>query len=465
MKKIKFFKQFSVFFLIVGALTVMGFGCKGITAEQQQATKPVSLEYWTVYDDVDALNAQIVKYRAERPYLTVNLRQLRSDELYSRLVEALAEDKGPDIISVQARDLRAFQSKLAPMLPSVSDTIVRTQKNIVGQVETIITTQAVALPTVFQIDREFVQTVKKDAIIGGKIYCLPLSLDTMAIYYNKDLLDRSDVAEPPTTWEQFQEAVRKIVKLDKDKTRILQAGAALGTGNNIANADDILYILFKQSGVDFISSNNRAVFNTAAAGGAAAASVMDFYTDFANPARDTYTWNEGMDDSLDSFVKGETAFYFGYSFNNSQIKARAPQLNYGILPMLQLDPEKSVNVANYWLQCVVAKSGKQNEAWGLLNYLTRSSATEEYLTQTKRPTALRNLVNKQKENIELAPFVSQILVADSWYRGGDYAAAAQAIKDMTAEWLNVPLKFEDRVPQWQADVLNRGASKINQTLK
>ena len=455
--------------VICAVLMLSGFGCKGLSKEQQAATKPIDLEYWTVYDDVEELNTQIASYVATRPYLKVTVRQLRADELYDRLTEALSEDKGPDLISVHARDLKKFQSKLASMPPSFVDTTVVNQKNIVGQVETIVNTRPVALPTAFQIDREFLQTVKKDVIIDNKIYGLPLSLDTMAIYYNKDLLDRSQIAEPPITWEQFQDAARKISKFNLETGRLVQSGAALGASGNIIGVDDILYVLFKQSAVDMISRDNRAIFNIAPQGlgsgiESPAMSVMTFYTDFANPTRDTYSWNEIMDDSLESFIQGKTAFFFGYSYHNAQIKSRAPQLNYGILPMIQLDPNNPVNVANYWAQCVVGKSKNQNEAWGLINYLTRSSAAEQYLNNTKRPTALRYLIDKQKEDLDLQPFVSQSLISDNWYRGSNYSAAEQAIKDMIVEWLSVPPNYETRPTQWYQEVLNRTAAKINQTM-
>ncbi len=440
-----------------------------MSKEEVAATKPVELEYWTVYDDVEQLNAAIGKYRAQRPYLTVTVRQLRSDELYSRLTEALSEDQGPDIISVHVRELPRYQSKLSSMPPSYTDTTVITKKNIVNQIETIINTMPVSLPTVYGIDREFLQTVKKDVILDNKIYGLPISLDTMAIYYNKDLLDRSQVAEPPTTWEEFQEAVRKISKINSETGQIVQSGAALGGAGNIVGIDDILYILFKQSGVEMISRDNKAVFNLSPRGISSniespAMSVMNFYTDFANSTRDTYSWNETMAESLEAFAQGRTAFFLGYSYHNAQIKARAPQLNFGILPLLQLDPEKPVNVANYWIQSVVGKSRNQNEAWGLINYLTRSKATEEYLTATKRPTALRSLVNSQKEDIDLSPFVIQLLIADNWYRGNNYDGAVQALKDMVIEWQQIPPNYEDKIPQWHQETLNRAAAKINQTL-
>lgn len=465
------FKNKKILFIIpvISFLVFAGFGCKGVSEEKQAASRAVSLEYWTVYDDVDALNDEIVKYRANRPYLKVNIKQLRSDELYSRLVEALAEDNGPDIISVHTRDLRLMQSKLDPMPAKYNDTIVKNQKNIVGQLETIINTTQVVLPTAYQIDREYVQTVKKDIILDGKIYGLPLSLDTMAIYYNKDLLDRAQIAEPPTTWEEFQDAVRKITKFNTAEGRIIQSGTALGSANNIAGVDDILYILFKQSNIDFISNNQRAVFNVlqknTRASEMPAISVMNFYTDFANATRDTYSWNEGLDNSLESFVQGKVAFFFGYNYHRNQIIARAPQLNFEALPMIQLDFENPVNVANYWVQSVVKKSKHKNEAWGLINYLTRSKAVENYLDASGRPAAKRSLINKQKEDVDLFPFASQLLIADNWYRGQNYSIANQALKEMIVEWTSVPPQYENQIDRWNQEVLNRAASKINQTLR
>ncbi|PIT88625.1 MAG: hypothetical protein COU29_02525 [Candidatus Magasanikbacteria bacterium CG10_big_fil_rev_8_21_14_0_10_36_32] len=464
---IKITKKFYPLFLVVVFLLFSGFGCKGLSQTELQATKSVELEYWTVYDDVDAMQAQINNYRAQRPYLTVTIRQLRADELYPRLIEALAEDKGPDIVSVQAKNIRSFQSKLATMPSSVKDTTITVQKNVVGT-ETIVNTASINLPSVSQIDREYVQTVKKDVIVDNKIYGLPMSLDTMAIYYNKDLLDRSGVPEPPTNWNDFQAAVRKITKYNKETGQLIQSGAALGSSANIENFDDILYILFKQSDVDFIDRNGRVAFHVVPSNLKSSESpstgVMSFYTDFANSARDTYTWNSQMENSLDSFTKGKVAFFFGYSYHNGIIKTRAPQLNYGVTPMIQLNAEKPVNAADYWIQAVVQKSKKQNEAWGLINYLTHSSkAVEEYLTATKRPAAMRSLINKQKEDVDLSPFAGQLLIAENWYRGKNYDGASQALGAMVEEWLNTPITDASRVAQWQQDVLNRAASKVNQT--
>lgn len=46
--------------------------------------------------------------------------------------------------------------------------------------------------------------------ISGGIYGLPMDSGPMALFYNKEVLDRAGVGEPPRTWDDYYEAVRKI---------------------------------------------------------------------------------------------------------------------------------------------------------------------------------------------------------------------------------------------------------------
>lgn len=459
------FKIIINLFLISSILLVSGLGCKGLSKQEKAATKSIALEYWTVNDDVDQIKDLISKYTLSRPYLTVSVRQLTESELYSRLIEALAEDQSPDIISIHNRMLPAFYSKLAVMPSSVTDATVQTIQGKLRK-EAVINMSAQNLPSVWQIDGEYVQVVKKDVIYNGQIYGLPLSVDTMALYYNKDLLDRAGIAQPPKTWNEFQTAVKKITKYDATGKSILQAGTAFGTGSNIEGFDDLLFVLFEQSNVSF-TSNNRMVFNLSSSAGSnpsQAISVMNFYTDFANPSKDTYSWNETMNNSLNDFIAGKVGFFFGYSYHNALIKARAPQLNVRILPLPQLNGDKPVNVANYWVQTVVRKSSHQNEAWGLINHLAHSSATKEYLDKTGRPSALRTYITEQQQKKELEPFVSQLLVAENWYRGKSYGMAKSSLSYMLSQWLKVPAADSGKQLEYWQDLLNHAAAQINQTL-
>ena len=131
--------------------------------------------------------------------------------------------------------------------------------------------------------------------------------------------------------------------------------------------------------------------------------------------------------------------------------------------MLQLNPEQPINVANYWVQSVLDKSKNKNEAWGLLNFLAHSKATKDYLDQSGRPSALRTYIAGQLDNTELYPFVSQVLISDSWYKGKDYDTTVRALGSMAREWL-LPAPQDGQDLRYKQEVLNRAAAKFNQTL-
>lgn len=459
----QFFKKITSFSIIAAILVMLGIGCKGPDPAAELESKKVVLEYWTVYDDVDQLNKLIAEYTAERPYIQVNLKQIPPGEFYSRLVEALAEDRGPDIISVQNRALGSMISKLAPMPGAVDDTLVTQEGGLVGPGQKIQPLTRI-LPTPREIESEYIRAIYRDVVINGQVYGLPLSVDTMAIFYNKDLLDRSGVAQVPTNWNEFRTAVRKITKYDA-KSAVIQSGTALGTGNNISGVDDLLYIFFAQSGTNFVTDSGRPLFQNAGSYEEAPGSanyLLNFYTGFANKTTEEYSWDEAKPPAIDAFTAGSVGFFFGYSYHLPVIKAKAPQLNFGIIPLFQLDPERPVDVVTYWVQAVTLKSKHQGEAWGLIDFLTHSSATKSYLDATGRPTALRAYIDEQKKKSELAPFVNNVLTAKSWYRGQNYDGALQAIQTMVHEWLQ-PVPENVRQGEWKQTILERAAAKIEQT--
>lgn len=455
------FKKITLLSVVLSLMIVTGFGCKGaVTQEQAAAVKKVTLEYWTVYDDVGAINAAVKKFQTYRPYVTINVRQYKPEEIYERLVEALAEDKGPDIVSVPVRQLPFYKSKLATMPSSVKDAIMETKKTATGGTETVISLRTTVLPTVLNIEREFFQTVKKDAVIDGKIYGLPLSLDSLVIYYNKDILDRSGVPEPPKTWEEFQNAVRKTTKFNKDTGKISQSGVALGLAENINNFDDIFYVLLKQSGVT-LGSDGFAW--TGSKNENPLRNVLDFYTDFANPNRDTYSWNAEQEVALERFIKGGSAFFFGYNYHYNLIKSQGANLNFDILPLIQLNAENPVNVTNYSLQGVISKSKNQELAWNFINYLANLNV-KDYLDQTGRPTAKRAFLLEQKNKPELTPFVNDLLIVENWYRGNNYEAAKAALGLLFDDWIKTPVSDREQDAQkWQENAINRAMTKILQT--
>ena len=168
-------------FTILSVLATMGFGCKGLTAEQQAAIKPVTLNYWTVFNDTGQLAKFAEWYKKVRPYVTVNIKQVRVDEFEKMFTNALAEDIAPDVVSINARDIRKYQSKLAEMPADIKVSNVTVKGGQFSQ-QTVVTTETKNMPSAGFVKSSFISTVYNDAVISGKIYGLPIAKDTMAIY-------------------------------------------------------------------------------------------------------------------------------------------------------------------------------------------------------------------------------------------------------------------------------------------
>ncbi len=456
------FKKVFAFSLIASFLLTSGLGCSGVSTEQQASVQPVSLEYWTVFNDVEELRKLATAYSQTRPYVKINIRQVRYEEFDKLFVNALADDVAPDVVSMHTRWLHKYTSRLAPMPAKVQMANVSVQGQL--KKETIITQEELPLPTLRGISTNFVKTVSEDVIIDGNAYGLPLSVDTMGIFYNKDLLDKAGVALPPTTWGELLDIVKKVTKVDAEG-KIVQSAIPMGTGINIDNAADIIALLMMQNGVQ-VAKGQSVLFADGLSDDLEthpAREALRFYTDFARATKEAYTWNDTLGNALDAFIANRTVFYIGYSYDYDRIRAQAPQMNVEVIPLPQLNQGAPVNIANYWIESVVKKSTHQNEAWDFVRFLTTPENIKTYTDATRRPTPLRAQIQAQSEKPELEPFVQGLLTADNWYRGRDVDVANAAMKNLITQYLQ-PYGENQSPQERDAQLISNAASVVQQTM-
>jgi multiple sugar transport system substrate-binding protein len=443
-------------------LMTMGIGCKGLSDEQVRAVRPVTINYWTVYNNVSQLRKFAAEYKARYPHVTVNIRQVRYDEFGELFVNALADDVAPDIISVHNRQVRQY----APRLSTMPAQVQVARMTIEGKYakEQVVTFETHALPSVNTLKSSFVGAVAEDAIINNEIYGIPLAVDTLALYYNKDLLDRAGIAVPPTTWDEFMEAVIQTTKKDSDGA-ILQSGVALGTAENIDNATDILALLMLQNGVNVTQpgyvtfagniSKLRDAHPTLQA--------LRFFTDFSKQTKEVYAWNNTFDTALEAFTNQQSVFYFGFAYDKTRIKARAPQMNVSIVPIPQLRDGNPVNVASYWVESVVDKSKNKDTAWDFIRFISTPNNIKAYTEATNLPSPVRSHLSEQAEDPLMAPFISQILTATNWYYGRDIYTADTALREMI-ETYRTPYPSDIDQTKRDAELINSAAARIYRTL-
>jgi multiple sugar transport system substrate-binding protein len=461
-------KIFLLLFIFIFLIT-SGFGCKMVDKEVQEAMKPITLEYWRVWDGPDAFEEIITAYNQLHPFIKINYKKLRYSEYERELLEAMAEDRGPDILSIHNTWVKKYQNMLAPM----PDTITMAYPVVKGTIkkEVIPELRTKKSLSLGELQNNFVDVVYGDVVypeivekevIGERIYALPLSVDTLAMYYNKDLLNNSGIPETPGYWNTaFQQTVKKLTKQDT-KGNIIQSGVALGGSTNIERYSDILSVLMMQNGTVMLE-DGRVLFHSIPSylkndNIFPGLEALRFYTDFANPAKEVYSWNSEMENSLNLFIQGKLALFFGYAYHLPEIKTGAPKLNFGVAKLPQIEgSSQQINFANYWVEGVSKKSEHITEAWDFVQFMASSEQVKKYLDKVKKPTALRALVNDQAADDDIKVFVEQVLTAKSWYKGDD----ANAAEIIIGEMIDSMVRGDDKPD----NIIKLGAGRVQQTLE
>jgi len=447
------------------SLIFLGVSCLGGSDVQIRA---ISLEYWRIDDSPDTLVPVIEAYKNAHPNVTVNVRSFRADEYEKSLLEALAEDRGPDMFNLPNVWMEAWKGK---MLPLPEKTTIPTQVVDSERKKLVAVNLESKTISVREVRNEFVEAVEDDVVMltipeergerpTDAIWGLPYSLDTLAIFYNVDLLRQADIEEPPDTWKKLQDQVKKLTIYDDDDN-IEQSGAAIGTAQNVRHYTDIISAIMMQNGAVMIDENGRIEFDRMPAGlgertYTPGVEALIFYQAFGRPTSSLHTWDNTLPDSMDAFVSGKTAFYFGYPYDRVKIQERAPQLNFDVAELPQVNPSVVRNVAHYPIEVVSAKTAHPNEAWDFIQFAAEADNVRDFLAATDRPTAQRSLITEQLTDPEARPFVAQVLTAESWYDGEDWAEIEEIFGTMIETYPTI----ED--PSYQK-IINEAAQEVQWT--
>ncbi|MBU0668012.1 hypothetical protein KJ951_00100 [Patescibacteria group bacterium] len=421
----KFRKIIAATLLSVLSLTLFG----GCFAKQQPDAKNtegrIELVYYKLFDEEDTIRPLIQQYQTQHPNVSITYRKFTDPVEYENLIiNELAEGEGPDIFSMPNYWFLRNTKKLSPMPED--------------------------LATPAEFEATFVSVANNDLVLrdpaDGKmrIFGIPLTVDTLALYYNKATFEDKipSRGRPSTTWEGLKDDVYKITKKDQSFERFEVAGIAMGRSDNIARAVDILLMLMIQYGTTFYNANiSGAEFSRQRSVTATGQSInpateaLSLYTSFALPANKNYSWNAFISDpksaekELDTFARGKVAMIFGYSYLYEQILAKIKDLDSkGVKTMKAqdvrvasvpqvIDPNVSIEkrdaYASYYAETVSRTSQYPKEAWDFLLFMSRKDNLDFYNSKTHRPSSRRDMIEAQKLDPIYGVFAEQTGYAES----------------------------------------------------
>jgi multiple sugar transport system substrate-binding protein len=127
------------------------------------------------------------EFEQANPDVDVRIEVVQWDNLQQRLTTDIAGGTAPDIAIIGTRSLLDYAAQeIAEPLDQYATPEFRAR---------------------------FIETFFAPSTIEGQLYGLPVAASARAMYYNKALLQKAGVAEPPRTWEELEAAARKVKAL------------------------------------------------------------------------------------------------------------------------------------------------------------------------------------------------------------------------------------------------------------
>ncbi|MEK7528256.1 MAG: ABC transporter substrate-binding protein, partial [Patescibacteria group bacterium] len=164
----KFSKKLLALFVI--ALIVFSIsGCRKRSGGSSGAK--IELTYYKLFDDEDTVKSAISDYESANPGVNITYKKFTDvNEYEEMLLNELAEGEGPDIFEIQNTWVPRYMKKVVPFSSEVLTPEVFEQTFV-----------SVAADDLIQVDT-------RDGEV--KIYGMPLSVDSIALYYKKEYFDR-----------------------------------------------------------------------------------------------------------------------------------------------------------------------------------------------------------------------------------------------------------------------------------
>lgn len=370
------------FSIIIAIAAIIAFSLTG-EPEPPIRVEGGQLIVWGI-DRADIFEGVFSSYKGELPVKIIYVE--KDPRTFEReLLEALASQNPPDLLIATDDWIRENHNKIAPPAREIINVDVE-KRNMVELASSLF------------IDEETV-----DGKVQKTIWALPLWLDPLVLYWNKDIFEQTapkPIARPPEDWDTLVQFSKRIAVIGEGK-KVALAGAALGRAKNIPLYKEILSLLLLQLDTDIesgIYSGSQKEKSELAR------SAIQFYTDFGNPNTapgGAYTWDPRLAEPRELFAEGKLGMMVDlYSFA-SELRAKNPHLAFDIAPVPQARGGKRVNYAKV-MAVTVPKTAKSPPAsWFFAKWLTSMEQVEIIMRSHNITPTGRDLLESGKIGVFL----------------------------------------------------------------
>ncbi|MBS4195574.1 ABC transporter substrate-binding protein [Lederbergia citri] len=315
MKKVRILVLLLSFALILSACGGTKTGGKG----------EITLEYWNIFTgpDGDNMKKMVDQFNEEhKGEIKIKSQTMPAGNFYDKIRTVVSKGNAPDV-AIMHLDQIAKYSDLGVLEP-LDDLAAGLDMS----------------------EDDFIPQVWKAGVYDGKRYGIPLDVHPLALYYNKDLLEKSGFDAPPTTLDELIEMSKKI---QEDNSGVW--GTAIPP---LWPSGFIFHSLLYQFGGESTDAEGKTPLYNSEAGVNALQTMADLvHKEKISPN------NIQQDGEVTLFRQGKLAFHFNGIWMINGFEEQEG-LNFGSAPIPVFGEKASTFAGSH--NFVLPKQKKKNEA-------------------------------------------------------------------------------------------------------
>ena len=373
--------------IVFGFFIVIGVAVFALGRVSNTETPAVATIWGTMSEDVFE-NALVESALSQDRSLSITYVQKNPSSFDQELLEALAAGRGPDLFFLQNDGIIKHREKIFP-IPYDS----YPARNFVNNFS--------------QVGEIF--------LVSDGVLALPMSVDPLVMYWNRDIFSNAGLANPPRYWSEFYDLSNLLTKKDAS-LNVVASAAPLGEFSNIANSFDILGLLFMQAGSSIVQVGGDGILQSSLREPSLAAErAVTFFTEFANPLRPYYSWNRSLPNSKTFFLAGNLGVYFGFASELTDLRLKNPNLDFDVTSVPQTkDAEKLLTISRVNGLAISRSSPNIAGAYAVATRLSDWPFTQALAKNTNLPPVRRDLLSTRPNQLYLSVFYNAAIQSRAW---------------------------------------------------
>jgi multiple sugar transport system substrate-binding protein len=317
-----------------------------------EPSSPTTVTFASWVGEIPEMKALIQKFQTEHPNIKIELQNVPAEEATEKLTAQIAGGNPPDVAYVDASAVANFASRKA--LVNLDGYIKRSD---------------VVKPDAY------VPAFKTFTTFENSLYGLPVDGESTALFYRTDLFQAAGIANPPTTWAEFEADAQALTKPAEKK---------YGVAMFATEAAYYWYPWLWQNGGHLLSDDGKKVLFA----DDAAKRSAEYYVNLAKYAPKDYL-NSNSYDGRQAFANGQVGMYVAGSWFAGTLTDEFPAIDgkWATAPLPTGSAGCGTTIAGDAL-VIFSQSKTSDAAWKFLEFMSKPDNIAAWTYKSKGGTTL-----------------------------------------------------------------------------